>query len=131
MKTVQAHPGTANQAFGWAAFALAVIATILVGIMVVVDMACAKIERYQGQIVDKANEKLGERLPSPVRSGFSSFSSSSGKRSYTGRTMVADIASHVAAPVAAKVGGSFPSRAATLHHIVGQGDRKKGGDNMV
>ncbi|EWC48661.1 hypothetical protein DRE_01883 [Drechslerella stenobrocha 248] len=79
--TVDAHVGRMNQALGWSGFALALLASIAVGVVVAAEMALERGERMMDRAADMAASKIESKIPygSPNQSrNFSGSSVNSG-----------------------------------------------------
>ncbi|KAK6526744.1 hypothetical protein TWF281_009946 [Arthrobotrys megalospora] len=87
IETVNAHVGRMNQALGWTGFALSLLATIGIWVVVAAEMALEKGERMVDHAADAAIGKVESRLPfsSPVQNR--SFSGSSTTSSGLGRSL--------------------------------------------
>ncbi|KAF3902980.1 hypothetical protein ABW20_dc0105094 [Dactylellina cionopaga] len=93
MGTVNAHVGRMNQALGWSGFALSLLATIAISVVVAAEMALEKGERMMDHAADAAINKLESRVPfgSPAQGtsfvGSRSFSGSTTASSGLGRSL--------------------------------------------
>ncbi|KAK6350288.1 hypothetical protein TWF696_006519 [Orbilia brochopaga] len=87
INTVNAHVGRMNQALGWSGFALALLASICISVVVAAEMALEKGERMMDRAADAAVGKLESRVPfgSPMQNR--SFSGSSNASSGLGRSL--------------------------------------------
>ncbi|KAK6348830.1 hypothetical protein TWF730_009598 [Orbilia blumenaviensis] len=85
--TVNAHVGRMNQALGWTGFALSLLATIGIWVVVAAEMALEKGERMIDQAADAAIGKVESSLPFRTPSQNRNFSGSSTASSGLGRSL--------------------------------------------
>ncbi|KAF3938065.1 hypothetical protein ABW19_dt0203393 [Dactylella cylindrospora] len=77
MGTVNAHVGRMNQALGWSGFALSLLASIAVGVVVAAELALEKSEQMFDKGVDKAVDMAASRSPFSSAEQHRNFSGSS------------------------------------------------------
>ncbi|KAF3917990.1 hypothetical protein ABW21_db0201623 [Orbilia brochopaga] len=85
--TVNAHVGRMNQALGWSGFALALLASICISVVVAAEMALERGERMMDQAADAAINKLESKVPYGSPMQRRDFSGSSTASSGLGRSL--------------------------------------------
>ncbi|KAF3904197.1 hypothetical protein AA313_de0210404 [Arthrobotrys entomopaga] len=87
MGTVNAHVGRMNQALGWSGFALSLLASIAIWVVVAAEMAVERSERMMDRAADAAINKLESKISYDIPPSNRSFSGSSTASSGLGRSL--------------------------------------------